>query len=171
MTLLPSLKNTDSQSLDTIVQRGGTTSLKMAVGTTSVGGLTAPVSWQGVATHTDGETFVTSDGLVLTASVDGDGLVRKAARRGSLTDRSAAITLGATRQAVCSANLSRSYFLFVNISDTTMWINFGTNAVADEPSIPISAGGSFVMEAGWVSSERVDVICATTGKKYVAKEG
>jgi hypothetical protein len=89
---------------------------------------------------------------------------------GSLTDRSGTIAAGATSQQVAAAQSTRRYLIFVNCSDTTMWINFGVAAVADQPSIPVVTMGSYVFEASFVSTQAVHVICATIGKSYTCKE-
>lgn len=91
-------------------------------------------------------------------------------QRGTLTNASGSIAVGATSQAVAAALATRRYFLFQNISTETMWINFGVAAVADQPSIAILPQASFVMEGYFVSTEAVNVISATAGSKYVAKE-
>lgn len=93
--------------------------------------------------------------------------------RGSLTDRSGTITTGGTSQQIAGANTSRSYLLVVNppTNTATLWLNFTTAAAASQPSIPILPGGSFVMESGYVSTEAVNVIAATTSMPFVAKEG
>lgn len=91
-------------------------------------------------------------------------------QRGSLTDRSGSITLGGTSQQIAAALATRKYFLFQNISIETMWLNFGIAAVADQPSIAILPQASFVMETFFVSTQTINVISATTGSKFVAKE-
>lgn len=92
--------------------------------------------------------------------------------QGTLTDRSGTITTGGTAQQAMAANASRKYLLIQNISDTVMWFNFTTTAVADSPSHYLAAnGGSFVQESSFVSTEAISIICATTGKKWTAKEG
>lgn len=96
----------------------------------------------------------------------------RATAQGSLTNRSGTIAAGGTAQQAMAANTARRYLLFVNVSDTDMWINLGATAVANQPSILVKAGGgSFVMEGSFVSTELVSVICATTGKAFTAKEG
>lgn len=85
------------------------------------------------------------------------------------TDGSGSIVAGATSQQVFAANSARRYFFFLNLSDTDMWINFGSAAVADQPSIKIPANGGF-FEPLVSSDEAVHVICATLGKKFVAKQ-
>ena len=91
-------------------------------------------------------------------------------QRGSLTNRSGSMATGAVSQAVAAALSTRKYFYFQNISTETMWINFGTAAVQDQPSLEILPHASFVMEGFFVSTEAINVISATTGSKYVAKE-
>lgn len=91
---------------------------------------------------------------------------------GTLTNRSGTITAGGTAQQVMAANSSRKYLLFQNVSDTAMWIDFGATAVADSPSVLVPAsGGAVVQEGTFVSTQSVSVFCATTGKKFTAKEG
>jgi len=89
---------------------------------------------------------------------------------GALTDRSGTITTGGAAQTVVARRSGRKFFLFQNISDTDMWINFGTTAVADSPSIKIVAGGAYEFPSHFCSTQSVSVICATTGKKFTCKE-
>lgn len=91
-------------------------------------------------------------------------------QRGALTNGSGSITTGGTSQAVFALNASRKYFFFQNISTETMWINFGVAAVQDQPSLEILPHASFVMETFFVSTEAINVISATTGSKFVAKQ-
>lgn len=91
-------------------------------------------------------------------------------QRGALTDRSGSITTGATSQQLAAALATRKYFFFQNLSTETMWINFGVAAVSDQPSISILPQASFVMETFFVSTQTINVISATTGSKFTAKE-
>lgn len=86
-------------------------------------------------------------------------------------DGSGTITTGGTSQTVFAANGSRRYLEIQNISDTTMYINFGAVAVVDSNSFKILAGGEYINVSNWVPQTSVTIICATTGKKFVAKEG
>lgn len=88
----------------------------------------------------------------------------------ALIDNSDDITLGGTAQTVESAGRVRKFFLFQNISDTTMWVNFGVTAVGDLPSIQVVAGASLIFDGSFVPTGNVSVMCATTGKKFVCKE-
>jgi hypothetical protein len=94
----------------------------------------------------------------------------------TFTDRSGSVTTGGTSQQLAAANSTRKYLLLINLSDTIMWVNFGTAAVADQPSIPLGPanaiydGGILEYNAGVVPSGSVNLLCATTGKKFVCKE-
>ena len=85
------------------------------------------------------------------------------------TDRSGTITAGGTSQQVAAANTSRRYLVFQNHSDTDMWLNFGTAAVATQPSVKIIANGGYY-EPLVAPLGTVNVLCATTGKAYTCKE-
>lgn len=91
-------------------------------------------------------------------------------RVGTFTDRSGTITAGAASQEVMAANAARQYLFFQNVSDEDQWINFGTAAVANQPSIKVTPGGSFVMESGFINTGALNVIGTTTGKAFTAKE-
>lgn len=176
------LLNSRGQSVDSIIKPDGTVLFKLAVGTKALSGY-ASGAWQGVATHTDASTFAASDGVVVVAGLDGT-TVRKMVvdangnlvasvkpSSGNLTDRSGAITTGATAQQLAAANTARKYLLIQNLdSGEDLWINFTTTAVADRPSIRIPPDGTFVMEGSFVSTELVSVIAATTGHEWTAKE-
>lgn len=86
-------------------------------------------------------------------------------------DGSGAITSGGTSQVVFAANESRRFFIFQNISDIDMYINFGAAAVADSNSIKIIAGSSWEAPSNWCPQTSITVIGATTGKKFIAKSG
>ncbi len=88
----------------------------------------------------------------------------------TITNRSGTITSGGTAQTIMSANATRKYLLIQNTSDTTMWCNFTTTAVATQPSFQLIPGASFTMEGLAVSSEAISCIGATTGKIFTAKE-
>jgi hypothetical protein len=96
-------------------------------------------------------------------------------RRGTLTDHSGTITAGGTSQQVCAANPNRRYLILQNLASEDLYFNFSNAAVIGQPSFRLGAKGtaddSFVMEAGYVSTEAVYIIGATTGDAFVAKEG
>lgn len=179
-----SILNTRSQSTDTLFGPDGVSKIKLGIGSKAVSGLTALGAWQGVATHIDGATFAASDGVIALAGVEGTTvrkilvdssghlLVAITSGGGALTNISGSIAAGATAQTISAATPARRYFFIQNLdASEDLWINFGTAAVADQPSIKIEAGGSFSMEDSFVSTQLISVIAATTGHKYTAKEG
>lgn len=88
---------------------------------------------------------------------------------GSWTDRSGTIITGGTAQDVAAINYDRCYLLFQNHSDTDMWLNFDVDAVADQPSIKVPAGYTYV--PSFVHFGRISVLCVTTGQAFTCKEG
>lgn len=91
---------------------------------------------------------------------------------GTLDDKSGTITAGGTAQTAAAAKAYRKYLLIQNISDTTMWVNFGITAVANQPSIQLVAGASLELggNTGVCPNGLISVIGATTGKAFVIKE-
>jgi hypothetical protein len=98
-------------------------------------------------------------------------VVTQVPTRGTLTNRSGSITTGGTSQQLAASNAARLYLFVQNIAGENLWINFGTAAVQDQPSVRLQPGDSFVMEAAFIDNEAVNIIGATTGSKFVAKEG
>lgn len=178
--------NTRNQSMDILVDPAtGTLRTKIAVGNAALSGLTPAGAWEGVATHVDGGAFGATDGVVVIAgvnstddvvraSVDADGKIVMAASAygGALTDISGTLTTGATSEEIAAANPSRRYLFIQNLHATEdLWINFGVAAVQSQPSIKLPGGGSFVMEAGFCSTQAVHVIATTIAHAWTAKEG
>jgi hypothetical protein len=91
---------------------------------------------------------------------------------GNVLDHSSASSGAAPSGAhiVMLANESRTYFVFQNISDTVMSINFGANAGAAD-SIVVQPGGSVTFNSAWVPSQEVRLRCSSASKSYVAKQG
>lgn len=89
---------------------------------------------------------------------------------GALQDRSGTITAGGVSQQLAPANATRKYLVVENVSSETLWINFGVAAVQAQPSIKILPNGYFFMENSFVSNEAVNIIGATTGSAFTAKE-
>ena len=71
-------------------------------------------------------------------------------------------------QQVFAAAATRVYLFLLNLSDTDMWINFGTAAVASQPSIKLVANGGY-FEPLVAPNQSINIFCATTGKAFVAK--
>ena len=91
---------------------------------------------------------------------------------GSVLDHSSTTSGAAAAGAhiVMLANESRTYFVFQNISDTVMSINFGDDAGAAD-SIVVQPGGSVTFNSAWVPSQQVFLRCSSASKSYVAKQG
>lgn len=134
---------------------------------------TSAVTQSGTWTVQPGNTANTTawkvDGSAVTQPVS--GTITAAVSTGTVTDRSGTITLGGTAQTIMAANSSRKYLLIQNTSDTTMWCNFTTTAVATQPSFNLIPGATFTMEGSFVSTELISCIGATTAKIFTAKEG
>lgn len=93
------------------------------------------------------------------------------ATRGPITDGSGTISVGGTSQVVFAANPIRKYLIFQNQSSGDLWINFGIAAVQSQPSIRVFPGESFLMEGSHISTDSINVIGATTGQSFAAKQG
>lgn len=86
-----------------------------------------------------------------------------------LSNYSGTITTGGTAQDVYTeAQAPRAAFLFQNVSDEDMTIDFGRDAVAGE-GILVGAGLAYCMPRYVVYSGRFSVLGATTGKAFVCK--
>jgi hypothetical protein len=90
--------------------------------------------------------------------------------QGALADHSGTITAGGASQQAAPANPTRRYLLFENVSAADLWMDFGTPAVQSQPSYRLFSGGSLVMEAGFVSTQSVHVIGASTGQAFTLKD-
>lgn len=60
-----------SERIDALVDASAAVYLKLAVGSKAVTGATQAAAWHGAATHADGATFATSDGVSLAAGITG----------------------------------------------------------------------------------------------------
>lgn len=89
---------------------------------------------------------------------------------GALQDRSGTITVGGASQQLAPANATRKYLVIENVSSETLWINFGVAAVQNQPSIKILPNGYFFMEDFFSSNQAINIIGATTGSAFTAKE-
>lgn len=92
---------------------------------------------------------------------------------GALGDGSGTITAGGTSQEVFPADTGRQYLLIQNVSAGDLWINFGIAAVVSQPSIKLAAGAAIEFSAagtGVVPTSTINIIGATTGQAFTAKE-
>ncbi len=78
------------------------------------------------------------------------------------------ITLGGTSQVVFAALATRVYLFVINTSDTVMYLRMGS--AATNTAIPLVAGGGFY-EPLIAPGASVNILCATTGKAFVAIQG
>ena len=93
---------------------------------------------------------------------------------GPLTDRYNSLAV-ASSVTVASENKSSGYFIFQNISDATMWLNFGATATANNNSILVAAQGSVLFTGSFIPNQEINVLCPTASggsiKRFIAKEG
>lgn len=179
-----SIVNTATQSTDTIYGADGTARVKMAIGDKAVG-LTPHGAWQAVATHTEGDALTAADGVVVSAGVvpgtsvivpllvdvDGRVSVSLSPASGNTVDWGGVVAADAISQEVMGVNLTRKYLFIQNLDDAEdLWIDFTADAVIDSPSIRLLPNDTYVMEASYVTSEAVNVIAASNGHKFSAKE-
>lgn len=89
----------------------------------------------------------------------------------AVTDRSGMITNGGASQQIAAANANRKGFDFYNRSETdVLWLEIdGNAAVQDSPSIPFMPGAFRIWDSA-IPSGAINVIGATTGSKFSAKE-
>ena len=110
---------------------------------------------------------ISSDNSVNPVKLDSLGVLRTS-RQGAFTNRSGTITTGGTSQNIAAYHADRNYFFFQNISDVAMYLNFSADATTS--SILVAAnGGSFTCD-NFAPINPINVLCATTGKKFVAFE-
>ena len=103
-----------------------------------------------------------------------DGTVTVASDKGSVSESSTqSITTGGTHQQVFASNSSRKYLLIQNISDTDTYLGLGFNPSNTTPAglLLAKSGGGIVFESSYIPTSEVRILCATTGKRFVALQG
>lgn len=90
-------------------------------------------------------------------------------KSGSFTDGSDTISASNVSQEVFAANAERNYMYFRNNSAASMYVDFGV-AATSSGSFLVSASGELVFDSNFVPSDSVNVICATSGAAFIAKE-
>lgn len=110
--------------------------------------------------------------LISTSNPFPVSIVSSSGRSGAFIDRSGTITLGGTAQTLAAANVNRVYLFIQNVAnDGDMWVNFGTTAVQNQPSIKLVPTASLELsKSDFVSTESVSIIGPTTGATFTAKE-
>jgi len=99
------------------------------------------------------------------------GSVTALSSTGNITTRSSTITTGGTSQQVAASNSSRKYFVIQNISDTAMYLGIGYTPTTTTGLLLSANGGGIVFETSFIPTQAINVLCATTGKAFVAWEG
>lgn len=121
----------------------------------------------GVVTDANGTIHQYLRGLV--AMAEAGTLVKQGG--GALQDWSGDITAGGTSQEIIVATAARKYILVQNISDEALYLNFGAAATVDDDSMKLLTGGSYENPPNFCPTGTVNIIGATTGSKFVVKEG
>ena len=129
------------------------------------------------ATNLPAAPYIDSNGnLNITGTVSGAGY------SGVFIDDSGTITTGGTSQTLAAANANRKYLVISNPPDAAsqgvataekICVNFTSAAtLTSAGSVCLGPGVTWVMggPGGFVSTELVTVIAATTGHIYTAKE-
>jgi hypothetical protein len=95
-----------------------------------------------------------------------------APNRSTTTDASGSITAGGTSQQILAANTSRTFLFIQNHSTEILWVRFGAAANTDQPSyaIPPNEGTLTMRPLEFIDTRTVNIIGATTGSKFTAKE-
>ena len=105
-------------------------------------------------------------------SVTVDGTVTALPQTGNVTEASTkTITTGGTHQQVFASNSSRKFLLVQNVSDTDMNLGIGYNPTASTGIFLAKSGSGIVFESGFIPTQEIRILCATTGKAFVALEG
>jgi len=100
------------------------------------------------------------------------GTVTALPQTGNVTEASTkTITTGGTDQQVFAANASRKFLLVQNVSDTDMNLGIGYNPTASTGIFLGKNGSGIVFESGFIPTQEIRILCATTGKAFVALEG
>ncbi|NBW17033.1 MAG: hypothetical protein EBR82_54560 [Caulobacteraceae bacterium] len=135
----------------------------------------ASAGTNGSTAPTTANLYGGTDGTNLRAmSVDSNGRPNTnivSVPSGSVTNRSSTITTGGTSQQVAASNTSRKYFLIQNISDTDMYLGVGYTPTTTTGILLSKNGSGITFESGFIPTSAINILCATTGKAFVALEG
>jgi hypothetical protein len=72
---------------------------------------------------------------------------------------------------VFAANADRKFLLIQNVSDTDMNLGIGYDPTASTGIFLSKSGGGIVFESGFIPTQEIRILCATTGKAFVALQG
>ena len=90
--------------------------------------------------------------------------------KATLVDRSGTVTAGGTSQVVAPANPNRVGFSLQNVSYGDLWISSNGPAVAGQPSHWLPAGSYWEYPLTGVPLTAINVLGATTGQAFTARE-
>lgn len=90
---------------------------------------------------------------------------------GALTDRSGSITVTNVSQQLAPANSTRKYLLIQNVSGSDLWVNFGADANAAQPSIKLKPDERLVFDGGFVPTQAINILGGALTQTWAAKEG
>lgn len=186
MAVPESLVNDNNQSLDTLYAADGTPLIKKGLYPESGVGLDPDLGHQAIGTHVDGATWSAGQPVVALGGVDETGtdtvrrvvidasgrlLVVTIPTQTTFTDGSGNTSgTPSTSTQVFNSNANRKMFLFQNISDTDMWLNFGSAATAGAGSFKVEPGSGFSLDGNMVTTQAINVLCASATKAFTAKE-
>jgi len=130
------------------------------------------VPTQTVALAGNATLNVTADGIEIKNDagnpVPVSGTVTADSNRGNVSSGSSTITTGGTSQTVFSPTLTRKYLLVQNVSDTDMNLGIGYTPTATTGILLNKNGGAIVFEGSYIPTQAINILCATTGKAFVA---
>jgi hypothetical protein len=85
------------------------------------------------------------------------------------SDGSSTILTSDVSQQIFSYNYDRHYLYFQNESSDDMYVDFGVPANSSS-SFKIPASGSLTFDSAYIPASTVNIICATSGAAFIAKE-
>jgi len=154
-----------TRRLDVMLSSGGATGSSVPTNANLMGG-TDGTNLRGLSVDSAGRINTNINGTVAVS-----GSVTASSPTGTLTNSSSTITTGGTSQQVVASNSSRKYFAIQNISDTAMYLGVGYTPTSTTGILLSASGGGFVFESSFIPTSAINILCATTGKAFVALEG
>ena len=110
--------------------------------------------------------------LLLQNNVPISGTVTADSNRGNVSEASTkTITTGGTHQQVFASKANRKFLLVQNVSDTDMNLGIGYNPSATTGIFLGKNGSGIVFESSFIPTQEIRILCASTGKAFVALEG
>jgi len=113
---------------------------------------------------------LTSDTLDYPAIKTGFGIpIVDISRPSVFSDGSSTILSSNVNQQIFGSNYDRSYLYIQNKSNDNMYVDFGVTANTSS-SFKIPASGNLIFDSVFIPDSTVNIICATSGAAFVAKE-